>query len=187
MNIVSIYTESTPNPESMKFVVNRYLLPNDTREYTSPETALESPLAVALFGFEYVRSIFISNNYITILKTADADWNDLIPELKVFFKGYLESGNEIIRLDAPAATNAHEENETIRRIKDILIDYVQPAVEQDGGAINFHAFDETSGRLTVKMQGSCSGCPSSVVTLKQGIENLMQRMVPQVKEVVAAD
>jgi Fe-S cluster biogenesis protein NfuA len=186
MNIVSLYTESTPNPESMKFVVNRYLLPNETREYTTPQQAEESPLAQSLFAFDFVRSVFISNNYITILKTPDTDWNEIIPELKVFLKGYLEAGKEVIIATAAAPT-ADDDNEMVRRIKDILTDYVQPAVEQDGGAISFYSFDEPSGKLTVKMQGSCSGCPSSVVTLKQGIENLMQRMVPQVKEVVAAD
>jgi len=188
---VLIYTEATPNPNSMKFVLNSELIPEGTSfDYAVPEEALapgkHSPLAVELFGFDWVRRVFISYNFVTLTKDEETPWEAVLPEAKQFLKRYFEDRKTIL---STAATEAYEsaageqDSETVQKIKTVLDQYVRPAVESDGGAINFHSFHE--GTVKVLLQGSCSGCPSSTLTLKAGIENLLTRMVPEVKEVVA--
>ena len=189
---VTIYTESTPNPHSMKFVFNVELLPDGMSfDYTQPADGLtkekNSPLAVALFGFEFVRRVFITSNFITLTKTENAAWEDELFGIKQYLKKYFAEKQSVFSL--PASEFAEEGNvsdsEIIGQIKQVLEEYVKPAVESDGGAISFHSFDESTGQMKVLLQGSCSGCPSSQMTLKAGIETLMTRMVPAVKEVVA--
>ncbi len=181
---INIYSESTPNPESYKFVVNCMLLPDAILQVDSIEDAKNSPIAKKLFDFPFVKSIFINNNYITITRKPDEDWFEITPILKEFIKGYLEAGLEII--SHTELEDLDEDKSPISiRIRQILAEYVQPAVEQDGGAITFKSFNPDSGVVTVMLKGSCSGCPSSTVTLKSGIENLLTRMVPEVNEVVA--
>lgn len=189
---VTIYTESTPNPHSMKFVFNVELLPEGMSfDYTQPADGLtkgkNSPLAVALFGFEFVRRVFITNNFITLTKTENAAWEDELFGIKQYLKKYFAEKQPVFSL--PASEFAEEgessDSEIITQIKQVLEEYVKPAVESDGGAITFHSFDESTGQMKVLLQGSCSGCPSSQMTLKAGIETLMTRMVPAVKEVVA--
>jgi Fe-S cluster biogenesis protein NfuA len=189
---VTIYTESTPNPHSMKFVFNVELLPEGMSfDYTQPADGLtkekNSPLAVALFGFEFVRRVFITNNFITLTKTENAAWEDELFGIKQYLKKYF--GDKLPVFSLPTSEFADEDgtsdSEIIKQIKQVLEEYVKPAVESDGGAISFHSFDESTGQMKVLLQGSCSGCPSSQMTLKQGIETLMTRMVPAVKEVVA--
>ncbi len=189
---VTIYTESTPNPHSMKFVFNVELLPEGMSfDYTQPADGLtkekNSPLAVALFGFEFVRRVFITNNFITLTKTENAAWEDELFGIKQYLKKYFAEKQPVFSL--PPSEFAEEgesaDTEIIAQIKQVLEEYVKPAVESDGGAITFHSFDESTGQMKVLLQGSCSGCPSSQMTLKAGIETLMTRMVPAVKEVVA--
>jgi Fe-S cluster biogenesis protein NfuA len=189
---VTIYTESTPNPHSMKFVFNVELLPDGMSfDYTQPADGLtkekNSPLAVALFGFEFVRRVFITSNFITLTKTENAAWEDELFGIKQYLKKYFAEKQPVFSL--PASEFAEEvdvsDSEIIGQIKQVLEEYVKPAVESDGGAISFHSFDESTGQMKVLLQGSCSGCPSSQMTLKAGIETLMTRMVPAVKEVVA--
>jgi len=189
---VTIYTESTPNPHSMKFVFNVELLPEGMSfDYTQPADGLtkekNSPLAVALFGFEFVRRVFITNNFITLTKTENAAWEDELFGIKQYLKKYFAEKQPVFSL--PTSEFAEEgesaDTEIITQIKQVLEEYVKPAVESDGGAITFHSFDESTGQMKVLLQGSCSGCPSSQMTLKAGIETLMTRMVPAVKEVVA--
>jgi len=189
---VTIYTESTPNPHSMKFVFNVELLPEGMSfDYTQPADGLtkekNSPLAVALFGFEFVRRVFITNNFITLTKTENAAWEDELFGIKQYLKKYFADKQPVFSL--PTSEFAEEgesaDTEIIAQIKQVLEEYVKPAVESDGGAITFHSFDESTGQMKVLLQGSCSGCPSSQMTLKAGIETLMTRMVPAVKEVVA--
>jgi len=189
---VTIYTESTPNPHSMKFVFNVELLPEGMSfDYTQPADGLtkekNSPLAVALFGFEFVRRVFITNNFITLTKTENAAWEDELFGIKQYLKKYFAEKQPVFSL--PTSEFAEEgesaDTEIIAQIKQVLEEYVKPAVESDGGAITFHSFDESTGQMKVLLQGSCSGCPSSQMTLKAGIETLMTRMVPAVKEVVA--
>lgn len=184
---VNIYTEANPNPASLKFAANYMLVPEGTDfDFPTPASAIHSPLAVALFGFEWVERVFIMSNFVTVTKKADApDWHELAPGVKRFIKEYLESDKPVVKTEAFAAYTAPEgqESETVTMIKQVLDEYVRPAVESDGGAINFARFDE--GVVTVHLRGSCSGCPSSTLTLKSGIENILKRMVPEVKEVVA--
>jgi Fe-S cluster biogenesis protein NfuA len=188
---ILIYTESTPNPNSMKFVLNFILAPDGLSfDYAMPSDTIaegkESPLAVAIFGFDFVRRVFISSNFVTITKDDDTKWEDELFGLKQFLKGFFEDKKEVFTKQTIAANDViggEEDSETVVKIKAVLDQYVRPAVESDGGAINFHSFNE--GTVKVLLQGSCSGCPSSTMTLKQGIENLLTRMVPEVKEVVA--
>lgn len=188
--IVSIYTEATPNPETMKFVANKLLYPGKSADFSAIETAKPSPLATELFGFPFVKGVFIASNFVTLTKTVDTDWNDVIDSIRTFLKEYLEEGREVINeeeLSAQTSANSNTasttDSDVVKRVKEILENYVKPAVEMDGGAIQFKEY--TNGVVKLMLQGSCSGCPSSTITLKSGIEAMMKRMIPEVKEVVA--
>jgi len=189
--IISIYTEMTPNPETMKFVANKLLYPGKSIDFQDESQAVPSPLAKELFSFPFIKSVFIASNFVTLTKTPDTeDWQDVIPSVKQFLKDYLENGGPIINEDEVAKTKQDTGNiilsndtDVVKRIKELLDNYVRPAVEMDGGAIQFKSYDE--GTVNLMLQGSCSGCPSSMVTLKAGIEGMMKRMIPEVKEVVA--
>ncbi len=186
--IVSIYTEMTPNPETMKFVANKLLYPSKSIDFPDETSAAPSPLAKELFAFPFIRSVFIASNFVTLTKTPDAVWDDVIPSIRDFLKGYLEEGRPVINeADVPQKSDANEvhadDSDVVKRIKELLENYVKPAVEMDGGAIGFRGYDD--GVVKLMMQGSCSGCPSSMITLKAGIEGMMKRMIPEVKEVVA--
>jgi Fe-S cluster biogenesis protein NfuA len=180
MNI-SVYTEATPNPATMKFIVNKLLI-NGSVDYATRESAEKSPFAKELYKFSFVNGVFFASNFVTVTKTEGSDWDDIQPILKEFVKGAVES--ELKVQEVEQATDVDfEGTETEIKIQQILNDYVRPAVEQDGGAISYRSFD--AGVVTVELRGSCSGCPSSTVTLKSGIENLLKRMVPEVTEVVS--
>lgn len=179
MNI-NVYTESTPNPATMKFIVNKLLI-NGSADFATKESAEQSPFAKELYKFSFVNGVFFASNFVTVTKTDDADWNDIEPILKEFVKGAVESEYKVQNEVTEEAN--FEGTETEVKIQQILNDYVRPAVEQDGGAIAFRSFEE--GVVTVELRGSCSGCPSSTITLKAGIENLLKRMVPEVQEVVS--
>lgn len=186
--VISIYTEMTPNPETMKFVVNKLLYPGKSADFPDEASARPSPLATGFFSFPFVKGVFIASNFVTLTKTVETDWNDVTPTIKAFLKEYLEEGQPVINeeeLAAMTVSNLSEEEETdvVKRIKELLENYVKPAVEMDGGAIQFKQYDH--GKLTLMLQGSCSGCPSSMITLKAGIEGMMKRMIPEVREVVA--
>lgn len=188
--VISIYTEMTPNPETMKFVANKLLYPGKSIDFPDIEMAKPSALAQELFGFPFIKSVFIASNFVTLTKTAETEWQDVIPSIRSFLKEYLEEGKAIINEDEvaalkPEASNsvAADDDDVVKRIKEILDNYVKPAVEMDGGAIQFKSYDD--GVVNLMLQGSCSGCPSSMITLKAGIEGMMKRMVPEVKEVVA--
>lgn len=180
MNI-SVYTESTPNPATMKFIVNKLLI-NGSIDFATKESAEKSPFAKELFKFSFVNGVFFASNFVTITKFENDNWDDLIPILKEFVKGAVESELKVQDEEQAEAGN-FEGTETEVKIQQILHDYVRPAVEQDGGAITYKSFDD--GIVTVELRGSCSGCPSSTVTLKAGIESLLKRMVPEVTEVVS--
>jgi Fe-S cluster biogenesis protein NfuA len=186
---VIIYTESTPNPNTLKFVTNKAVLLNDFVEFQSIEETELAPLAAALFGFEGVTNVYISNNFVTVSKKEEMVWPEMMIPIKDFLRNYLDTKQTVLSegfvKHTKIATNTiHEHDSEVEvRIKGALDKYVKPAVEMDGGNISFVKFEE--GILTLQLQGSCSGCPSSVVTLKQGIENLLKRFVPEVQEVVA--
>jgi NFU1 iron-sulfur cluster scaffold homolog, mitochondrial len=174
---VHIYLESNPNPNSLKFVVNEMLVPEGLSfDFPDRDSAGVSPLAQELFDFPFVDRVFFMSNFITVTKKEDIDWLEIQQQLKEYIKQYLEAGKFIIEFNEADTAPAEEETDTIRKIKAILEEYIRPAVEQDGGAITYHSFQE--GIVKVRLQGSCSGCPSSTVTLKAGIENLFKRMLP---------
>jgi len=189
--IVSIYTEMTPNPETMKFVANKLLYPGKSIDFPDEASAAPSPLAQELFTFPFIRSVFIASNFITLTKTPETgDWQDVIPTIKQFLKEYLEEGKVVINEEAVVTLKAEgsnaiseDDDDVVKRIKELLENYVKPAVEMDGGAIQFKSYE--NGKVNLMLQGSCSGCPSSMITLKSGIEGMMKRMIPEVKEVVA--
>ena len=193
---VSVYAEANPNPESMKFVLSTSFLPDgQSVDYPDAESALNSPFAQELFNFDYVGRVFIASNFVTITKNSDDRWVQLIPELRTFIKSYVEAGGPVFTEDftvaapklategAEGADVSPEDAALSHKIIDLLDNYVRPAIEQDGGNIAFRSYHD--GVVTVNLQGSCSGCPSATVTLKAGIENLLKRMIPEVKEVVA--
>jgi NFU1 iron-sulfur cluster scaffold homolog, mitochondrial len=188
--IVSIYTEATPNPNTLKFVANRLLYPGKSIDFQAESEAAPSPLAKELYGFPFVKGVFIMSNFITVTKEEATEWMDVQEELRQFIKEYLEAGKVVINEDEIVAKPNDSSNvineddeDVVKRIKELLENYVKPAVEMDGGAIQFRDYND--GVVKLMMQGSCSGCPSSMVTLKAGIEGMMKRMIPEVKEVVA--
>lgn len=190
--IISIYTEMTPNPETMKFVANKLLYPGKSIDFPDETSATPSPLAKELFSFPFIKSVFIASNFVTLTKTSDTeDWQDVIPAIKQFMKDYLENGGVVINEDEVVIHKKQDASNTVQagdddvvvRIKELLENYVKPAVEMDGGAIQFKSYAD--GVVNLALQGSCSGCPSSMITLKAGIEGMMKRMIPEVQEVVA--
>jgi Fe-S cluster biogenesis protein NfuA len=180
-DVITVYSEQTPNPESMKFVANKMILPNDSIDFRSSENLGSSPMAQELFQYDFVQGVFIMNNFVSITKKQDYEWFDIIPQLKKFVQEYLEAEKPVVVKKTELTDE--EESEAVMKIKQLLDDHVKPAVEMDGGAIDFKSFE--NGIVTVMMKGSCSGCPSSTLTLKAGIENLLKRMVPEVEAVEA--
>ena len=187
--VISIYTEMTPNPETMKFVANKLHYPGKSIDFPDVESAKASPLANELFGFPFIRSVFIASNFVTLTKTPDTEWSDVIPAVRQFLKEYLEEGKDVVNEEDITVTQvdgnviAADDDDVVKRIKELLENYVKPAVEMDGGAIQFKSYND--GVVNLMLQGSCSGCPSSMITLKAGIEGMMKRMIPEVSEVVA--
>lgn len=194
---VSVYAESTPNPVTMRFVSSR-LLVQDGRllEFRSPEEPVGvSPLAEHVFNLPFVTGVFIASNFITVTRNNSVDWDLVQLELREYIQDYLNSDGRVVYEEAPAqaladaneraSTHADPKGPEDEKIIRVLEEYIRPAVESDGGHIAFKSFDE--GIVTVSLRGSCSGCPSSMVTLKQGIENLLKHEVPGVREVVAEE
>ncbi len=177
---INVFTESTPNPATMKFLVNK-LLVNGSIDFPSKESAESSAFAKELFKFNFVKGVFFASNFVTITKSEDSNWEDIEAILKEFVKGAVES--ELKIQDQQNEEVNFEGTKVEKKIQQVLYDYVRPAVEQDGGAIAYRSFNE--GVVTVELRGACSGCPSSTITLKAGIENLLKRMVPEVTEVVS--
>lgn len=207
---IQVYAESTPNPYTMKFVTNKMLvnLSSNTYEFTGKEDSKNSQLAQELFTFPFVKSVFISSNFVTVAKYDNVPWDMITLELREFVRDFLSSGKDALNEEAilqqnesyvkgendentpqPAnliANHKEPKNDIESRIIELLEEYVRPAVEQDGGAIFFNSYD--NGVVTLSLQGSCSGCPSSTMTLKNGIENLMKKMMPdEVNQVVALE
>ncbi len=186
---ITIYTEATPNPEALKFVTDRMLIHNNSAHFENAEAAELSPLATQLFVFPFVKEVFIMNNFVTITKQGEQNWYEIMHELRQFIKDFLESEQTVIQdsfFDKKHIDSSPEtDDESVKRLKNVLDTYVKPAVEMDGGAIEFMSFE--NGIVQVMLKGACSGCPSSTVTLKQGIEGMMKRMVPEVQEVVAVE
>jgi Fe-S cluster biogenesis protein NfuA len=174
---INIYLESNPNPNSLKFVVNEMLVPDGLSfDFPDVEGTDNAPLAKELFQYPFVDRVFYMSNFVTVTKKEGVEWLEIQGKIKEHIKNFLESGKFIIEFNEPETAAGEEDTETVKKIKTILDEYIRPAVEQDGGAITYHSFQE--GVVKVRLQGSCSGCPSSMVTLKAGIENLFKRMMP---------
>lgn len=205
---ISIYGEMTPNPAVLKFVANKRLIEQDMVEFKNIEEAQPSPLAVKLFHYPFVKEVFISGNYVAITKYDIVEWDEVTMEIREMLREYLANGNEVLNSNykgkseetetdtssSPASTAAlHPEEkdpaaweEIEKKIASLLDEYVKPAVAQDGGNIKFLKYEE--GTVKVLLQGACSGCPSSTMTLKQGIQNLLMEMLPgQIKTVEAVN
>jgi len=195
MNVpVTVYAEMTPNPSTMKFVVNKHLLgTGDSAEFNSmAETKGFSPLAEELFNLPFVKGVFIASNFVTITKTDNLSWDFITMELREFVKNWIGDGKDIL-IQMPSATSAPTEDDAPKKvyapseydvaITNLLDEYVRPAVANDGGAIDFRGYE--NGIVTVVLKGACAGCPSSTATLKGGIESLLKQHLPEVKEVIA--
>ncbi|MDF2156855.1 NifU family protein [Algoriphagus sp. CAU 1675] len=182
---VHLYMEANPNPNSLKFVAN-FMLVDDGVSFDFPdaESAQASQLAQELFNFAAVQRVFIASNFVTVTKSEEVEWPEIQTIIRDHIKQYLESGKKAVQVvfDKDPLFDEND-SEIVKKIKGILDEYIRPAVEQDGGAIVFHSFQD--GVVKVLLQGSCSGCPSSTITLKAGIQNLLTRMLPEVKEVQA--
>ena len=174
-NPISIYTESTPNPSVLKFVSNK-LIVDSSFEFNNIDEAQEMEFAKKLFEFSYVKSIYISKNFVSITKYDLKNWDEVTLELRNFIKNYLEK-NEINFKRKEVETEEIDLDETSKKIISILDEYIKPAVSSDGGNILFDSYDKDKKLVKVILQGACSGCPSSTVTLKNGIENMLKEML----------
>ena len=189
---VTVYAESTPNPSAMKFVANKKLV-TSTNEFTSIDDAGNSPFATELFHFPFVKSVFLDENYVSITKFDVADWKDITMELREFIRSYIENGKEIVSASITANKDVEtldkefeKLDDTSKEIINILEEYVKPAVASDGGNITFSSYNQESKIVKVILQGACSGCPSSTMTLKNGIESMLKEMLPGKIEMVEA-
>ena len=177
-----IQTESTPNPATLKFLPGRTVMPSGTADFPDPASAARSPLAERLFEIEGVSGVFLGSDFITVTK-ADGEWQHLKPAVLGAIMEHFTAGRPVV-LDegaSEAVTDEGEDAEVIGQIRELIDTRVRPAVAMDGGDIVFHHYDD--GIVYLHMQGSCSGCPSSTMTLKQGIENMLRHYVPEVREV----
>lgn len=194
------YAEETPNPSSLKFVANKLLLVNGaSADYETAPSPAEAPLVAKLFAFPFVKRVFLASNFITVTKNESPDWYEVRDELRLFITNALNAGEAVIlklpTREVPKDSKFNEtisvntqhavpQNEVENKIIEVLEQYIRPAVEQDGGLITFKEL--VNGKVVVQMRGSCSGCPSSTMTLKAGIEALLKRLLPDhVKEVVS--
>lgn len=181
---VSVYAESTPNPSVLKFVANKPLV-EGTFEFKNIDDAKNAPLAKALFHFSFIKEVFISANYISVTKYDLVEWQEVSLELREFIRKYIEEGKEILnndilkeeKMQAQENVSNIPPDEFSQQIVSILNEYVKPAVASDGGNIAFQSFDESTKTVKVILQGACSGCPSSTVTLKNGIETMLKDML----------
>lgn len=191
---VTVYAEITPNPSTMKFVANKYILPSgESANFTTQaQTKGYSPLAEELFKFPFVDGVFLAANFVTVTKTDNVSWDFITMQLREFIRDWISDCKEILLqsqeviLADPSDTMPLPELEASEyddKITALLDQYVRPAVENDGGAIDYVGYD--AGKVVVKMKGSCAGCPSSTATLKGGIETLLKQHLPNVQEVVA--
>jgi Fe-S cluster biogenesis protein NfuA len=180
-----IQTEMTPNPATMKFLPGRVVVESGTANFTSPEEAARSPLALRLFELDGVAGVFLGNDFITVTKLSDQDWQVMKPIVLSAIMEHFTSGEAVMAEADEGAPGEGEDDELSAQIKELIDTRVRPAVAQDGGDIIFRGFED--GVVYLHMQGSCSGCPSSTATLKHGIENMLRYYVPEVLEVRPVD
>ena len=178
---VSVYAESTPNPNAMKFVVNKKIV-DDIFEFKSIEETLESPLAKSLFSFPLVKEVFFDFNFVSIIKKIEFNWEENVMEIREFIRSFIQDGNTIVFEENIKKVKAKKINIKIdnvsKEIIKIIDENIKPAVASDGGNILFESYDSESKKVNVILQGACSGCPSSTITLKSGIETMLKDMLP---------
>ena len=189
---VEVYAESTPNPSVLKFVANKKLVESDF-EFKNAKNTKDSPLATELFNFPFVKEVFISENYVSVTKSDTVEWGEITVEIRSFIRAYIVADKTIVSVNSQPKENTQTAIETdtnldaiSKQIIDLLDQYVKPAVAADGGNIAFQSYDATTQTVNVILQGACSGCPSSTVTLKNGIENMLKQLIPgKISQVVA--
>ena len=189
---VEVYAESTPNPSVLKFVLNINLIDIDL-EYKNSSEAKDSMLATELFKFPFVKELFISQNYVSITKHDHIEWAEVTNDIRTFIKTFIAEGKPVVEITASTkkaskkSANTHVSTDPIsKQIVAILDEYIRPAVAADGGNIMFQSYEKESKTVHVILQGACSGCPSSTITLKNGIENMLKQLIPgEIEEVVA--
>ena len=178
---VSVYAESTPNPNAMKFVVNKKIV-DDIFEFKSIEETLESPLAKSLFSFPLVKEVFFDFNFVSIIKKIEFNWEENVMEIREFIRSFIQDGNTIVFEENIKKVKAKKNNIKIdnvsKEIIKIIDENIKPAVASDGGNILFESYDSETKKVNVILQGACSGCPSSAITLKSGIETMLKDMLP---------
>lgn len=182
-----IQTQSTPNPLSLMFYPGKPVMEVGSADFPNARAAMTSPLAKALFGIDGVARVFYGSDFVTVTKSEEASWDYLKPEVFAAIMDFYTSGNPLF-LDSKTAASMdtaiqEDDSEMVAMIKELLETRIRPAVQDDGGDIVYRGFDEETGIVKLKMQGACSGCPSSSVTLKSGIENMLMHYVPEVKGV----
>ena len=196
---VTIYAEMTPNPKAMKFVANIAIVSDDqAHEFAGVDECEGSPLAKVLFTFPFVKSVMISQNFVTISIIEGLDWEEVVMEVRNYLTNYIQAGQPIMVLVAkPKAPKVEEVKEpklnTLpkpgevrdidKKIQHILKEYVSPAIENDGGAISFESYED--GELKVKLSGACNGCPSATQTLQHGVQSIFGKLLPQIKKVTS--
>lgn len=180
-----IQTESTPNPATLKFLPGMPVMDVGTADFPAPDTAITSPLARRIFEVEGVAGVFFGPDFVTVTKTDEIDWIPLRPAILGAIMEHYQSGQPVMDGESDPngghAEHTGEDAEVVGQIKELLDTRVRPAVAQDGGDITFHGYDD--GIVYLHMQGACAGCPSSTLTLKMGIENLLRHYIPEVVEV----
>ena len=180
---ITVYAESTPNPNVMKFVLNKQLF-KDVYEFKNVDDTKNAPIAQSLFNFPFVKEVFLDFNFISITLNSKYDWNENVMEIREFIRSYIQDGNTIIdensikNIPSKLDLNIEKLDDISKQIIEIIEKHVKPAVASDGGNIVFESYEKDTKNVNVILQGACSGCPSSTVTLKNGIENMLKQMLP---------
>ena len=188
---VTVYAESTPNPNAMKFVVNKKIVDN-VFEFKSIDETIDSPLAKSLFGFDFVKEVFFDFNFVSLIQHPGNNWDENVMDIREFIRSFIQDNNTIVfedRINNNVKTNSKVEFDDIsKEIIKIIDENIKPAVASDGGNILFKSYDKNTQKVNVILQGACSGCPSSTVTLKSGIETMLKDMLPgKISEVNAVN
>ena len=178
---IKIHTEGTPNPNALKFVLSKTIINNGSYNFPDKEKSKESPLAEKLFNIQNVKEVFFGKDFITISKNPDATWESIYDKAFEIIDKHIGSGEPILLKTESKKTTTNDE--TLQKILDILDNQIRPAVNSDGGDVIFDSFED--GVLRLHLQGSCSHCPSSIMTLKSGIEAMLKREIPELKEVIS--
>ncbi len=184
MDKIKIQTEGTPNPNALKFVLDKVLLEKGTYNYPDKESSKDSPLAKRIFNVTSVKEVFIGKDFVTISKNPETNWDTIYDKLVESINQHFDSGEPVVNKTSDSKNTAPtSENEVEKRIHEILDSQIRPAVAGDGGDVIFNSYKD--GVLKLHLQGACSTCPSSIMTLKVGIESMLKKQIPELKEVIS--